>query len=190
MRAFTLAACFLAAALSACGPGEVSVSTDQGSKASAAIDLGGKSGGYALHTFVKDGVKTYLVVRPDGMQAAALVDDKGSRVIDAGDAHAAMSDTVSAMPPPGGEKVAIAAPGLSINVQDDKSEPGSSAKVSIQVGDKKINVRANEDSADGKQGDAVVEISGADADSARRFIDKAEGLSADVKTQMKSKLGL
>ncbi|MBU6372500.1 MAG: hypothetical protein KJS97_07180 [Alphaproteobacteria bacterium] len=185
MRIWTMAALAVAGlALAACGEGSVQVKTDGG--ASVSTTLGGKEGGYSVNVSEKDGAKTFLVVRPDGLQVAAVVDAQGSRLVEAGDAHAAMSDTLSAMGPPPDEKVAIKVPGMSLNV---KGEDGTDerAKVELKVGGQTIQVDAA--GPDGGE-NAVVKIVGVDADAARKFIDEAEGLSADVKTQMKAKLGL
>jgi len=149
-------------------------------------NVGGKSGGYSINVSEQGGATTYLVVRPDGMQVAAVADAEGSRLIEAGDAHAAMSDTISALGPPPEEKVAIKVPGMSINVQGEDGTP-ERAKVELNIGGQSIQV----DAAGPNGGeDSVVKIGGVDADAARQFIDEAEGLSADVKTQMKAKLGL
>lgn len=185
MRVWTMGALALAiAALAACGDGAVKIKTDGGGTVSA--DISGKDGGYTLNISDREGAKTYLVVRPDGMQVAAVADAKGSRLVEGGDAHAAMSDTVSAMGPPPEEKVAIKVPGMSLNVQGEEGKDDR-AKVEINVGGQSIQVDAA--GPDGAQ-QAVVKIGGADAGSARKFIDDAEGLSAETKAEMKAKLGL
>lgn len=169
------------ASMTLTGCGEVRVEAEG---AGASVDLGEKAGGYTLNVIAGPDSKTFLVVRPDGMQVAAVADKDGSRLVDAGDAHAMMSEAVTDIRPEG-EKVAIEAPGLKINVQGDESQDGT-AKIAIKVGGREINVDASGDAGDG----GAVRIAGVDDKGARKFIDDAEGLSAEVKAQMKEKLGL
>lgn len=172
--------------LAACGDGTVRVETDG---AGANIPLDGKDGGYSLNVFTDGATKTFLVVRPDGMQVASVVDASGARLVDAGDAHAAMSETVSSMPAPEGEKVSIQGPGLSIQVKgDDTKAEDERANIQIKVGGKEVTVDAG--AAEGGEGPAVVKVAGVDAKAAVKFIDDAEGLTPEVRAQMKEKLGL
>jgi hypothetical protein len=177
----------VAAVLAACGPGEVKIETSEGSTVAAA-DLGGKGGGYTLNV-MDDGAggKTYLVIGPDGRQVAGQADAKGeARLVEGGDAHAAISDAASAMGPPPDEKVAIKVPGANISIKANEGEDRR-AKVQINVGGQSIQVDA--EGPDGSER-AVVKVGGADEDAARNFIDKASGLTPEVKSQMKAKLGL
>jgi hypothetical protein len=190
MRTAALAAAMMIAAFTAaCGPGEIKVNASNKDGASVSANLGGEAGGYTLNV-IDDGAGalTYLVIKPDGSQVAAVGDDKGARLVEGGDAHAAMSETAGAMSPPSSdEKVAIKMPGVSINVAGNGENDGERSKVEIIVGGKSIQVDA--EGPDGSER-AVVKIGGADEAAVRNFIDEAKKLTPEVKAQMREKLGL
>lgn len=178
---------FVAAAVVLAGCGEVSVKTDQTGEQSVNIDAAA-AGGWSAKVLGSDAEKIYIVARPDGMQVAARVEDGKSEIVDAGEAQAAFSNThaaIAADAKTGGEKVAIKLPGVELNVKADDAE-GGPADVNIKAGGTTISVAAD----DRAGGQAAVNLTGVKEEAARDFIDDAEGLSPEVKAQMKAKLGL
>lgn len=183
MRVRELILSLLAAVALTLGACTVSVNEGEGEDA-AAVGTEAEPGGWTLAVIGDDpGPKTFLLVRPDGLQAAAEIAGGVSRIVDAGDVAGAVSDSISEPAPTGGEQVRIKAPLLDVQVNEDAT--GEKARVSVNAGGRAVDVRADDAS-----GTAVVRIAGASQSDARKFIDDAAGLSPEVKQQLKAQLGL
>jgi len=148
------------------------------------------AGGYTLEVRAVEGVQTLIVTAPDGRTTGSRVADGASALLD-GDAI----QSLGAMEPLNGEAnpevFAMRLPGVNISVAADESDPNSeSATVRINAGGRSVHVDA-EDGGPGENDDrANVRITGATEEDARDFINDAEDVSAEVKTQMLAALGL
>lgn len=145
--------------------------------------------GWTMQVLGTDANQVYLVTGPDGKTAAARVQDGVSALIPDGEAQTLMSEAQTAfssdLPD---EKVSIAAPGVSIKVAGDEGADGNGrGSVRIAVGG--VNIDVNGDDAAGN-GRGTVRIAGVNGEAAHKFIDEAEGLSPEVKRQMREKLGI
>jgi hypothetical protein len=173
--------------LAACSPGTVEVTGDNGEK----VTVDG-SGGYTLQVVGDDAAQVYIVTAPDGRVAAAKSEGEVSTLLGAAEAQNAVARQQTAMAAAsadgsGGENVNIQVPGFSLQVSGDGGN-GEAAKVRMQAGGFDLDVNSADDGTGNER--AAVRIGGVDADSARQFIDDTEGLSAEVKAQMREKLGL
>jgi len=190
---FGLAASALALALiglAACSPGKVEVVGDNGEK----VTVNGR-GGYTLQVVGSDATQIYVVTAPDGRVAAAKVAGQVSTLLGAAEAQNLVAGQQAAMAAASaadgadksGDHVNIQVPGFSLQVAGDDSN-GDHGKVKMKAAGFDLDVNSADDGT-GKE-HAVVRIGGVDAESARKFIDDADGLSAETKTQMLEKLGL
>jgi len=170
-----------------CSPGKVAVSTDGGEKVVVAAGGGApEDGGYVMQVFAVQDAKIFYVVGPDGKAAAARAAEGQSAIMPSEDAKALIArhgGALAAATAEGGDKVKIKIPFVGIDVVSD--ERGDNAKVRINAGGQKIEVDAN-DAVDA----AHVRITGANADSVRKFINDGESLSAEIKAAMLQTLGL
>jgi hypothetical protein len=171
-----------------CTPGNVSVSTDDGSKIVVAADGAPASPdkAYLLQVFAVEDAKIFYISGPDGKAVAARAAQGQSAPMSADEAKATIErhgGALAAAVPQGGDKVKIRIPFVGIDVVSDAS--GENAKVRIDAGGQKIEVDAT-DAADM----AHVRISGADAEAVREFVGDAESLSAQTKAAMLQGLGL
>jgi hypothetical protein len=187
MLRFGLAALALIG-LAACSPGKVEVTSDNGEK----VVVHG-SGGYTLQVVGDDAAQIYIVTAPDGRVAAAKSEGEASSLLGAAEAQnavarqtAQMAAAETAAGDSKSDDVNIRVPGFSLQVSDDGSTGGG--KVRMQAGGFDLDVNSSDDGTGNER--AVVRIGGVDADSASQFIDDTDGLSEEVKAQMREKVGL
>lgn len=151
------------------------------------------AGGYTLEVRATAGEQTYLVTAPDGRVVAARAAEGASALMDADRALALAGD-----PPPEGETppevMSMRLPGfeMQINAEEDGAA-GENGRVALSIGGGEgTNIVVNAD--EGGPGDAddraYVRITGADEEAVRDFIQDAEELSPEVKTQMLAELGI
>ncbi|MGE0045378.1 MAG: hypothetical protein AB7J28_08300 [Hyphomonadaceae bacterium] len=181
MKAQTLARIvgFVALAMvSACGPaGSARDASEQGPQE-----------GFTLEIFAHEGEQIYLVRHADGRRAAAHVVNGQSSIMDGGEAQTRLIDSAADINPPGDEDLSIRAPGFSLSVASDETGGTSDrARIEIQAGGQSVLVDAQ---GEHDRGSAVVRIAGADADTARNFIEEADGLSAQTRAEMLRALAL
>ena len=147
--------------------------------------------GYTLDVFARDNEQIYLVSDAQSHVAAARVVDHVSSLIAADDARALLAQRQEMFHAPREGGVNIQAGGFSMKIDgegDTDSKEGGNAHIDINAGGHGITIDAQGDSGDSSR--ARVHISGADQDTARKFISEADDLSADVKAQMLHTLGL
>jgi hypothetical protein len=148
------------------------------------------AGGYTLEVRAVEGVQTFVVTAPDGRSTGSRVAEGASALLDG-----AAIQSLGAMEPLNEEAhlevFAMRFPGVDISVAADESDPNSeSATVRINAGGRSVHVDA-EDGGPGENDDrANVRITGATEEDARDFINDAEDVSAEVKTQMLAAIGL
>lgn len=148
------------------------------------------AGGYTLEVRAVEGVETYIVTAPDGRQTASRVAEGASALLDA-NAIQGLGDMEPIVGEPNPEVFALRLPGVDISVAADEDNPnGDSATVRVNAGGRSVHVDA-EDGGPGENDDrANVRITGATESDARDFINDAEDISAEVKTQMLAAVGL
>lgn len=168
----------LAALLAACS-GDITVDGD------AAPDES-----YTLEVRATEGEQTYLVIRPDGRVVGARAAEGASALMNGDRARELAGD-----PPPQGETppevMSLRFPGvdLQINADEGEGETGR-ANVSINAGEHSVVVHADEGGPGESDDRAYVRITGADEDAVRDFVNDAEELSPQVKTEMLAELGI
>ncbi|MDZ4777634.1 MAG: hypothetical protein SGJ23_12705 [Alphaproteobacteria bacterium] len=169
--------------MAACSPGAIKVETDGGET----VEINGR-GGYTLQVVGSDSQQVYVVTSPDGRSAAAKVEGEVSSLLGSAEAQnlVATNQAALAAAEPAGEDVNISLPGFSLKVTENGPN-GESGRVKMKAMGFDLDVDAK-DSADGER--AVVRIGGADAKSAREFIEGADGLSAETRAEMLRKVGL
>jgi|GEM_PF-2345794 len=148
--------------------------------------------GYTMEIRASSAEQTYIIVAPDGRTVGARAAETASAMMDAGRAQALFAD-----PPPEGEEMpevfAMRLPGFSMSVAGTEDDgDGENGRVNLNIGGdgQNVIVRADE-GGPGEEGDrAYVRITGADEDAVREFIDEQEELSAEVKAEMRTALGL
>ncbi|MEQ1491357.1 MAG: hypothetical protein ABL932_12495 [Terricaulis sp.] len=148
------------------------------------------AGGYTLEVRAVEGVQTYIVTAPDGRQTASRTAAGTSALLDADQIQRlGVAEPLSAEPHP--EVFAMRLPGVNISVAADEDNPDSdSATVLVNAGGRTVHVDA-QDGGPGENDDrANVMISGATESDARDFINDAEDVSAEVKQQMLTAVGL
>jgi hypothetical protein len=142
----------------------------------------GASGGYMLDVRADETARAYIVTSPDGKSVAGEVRDGASALVEQGRIAALLGPP----PTPGDDpKVAIKAPGFSLNIDGNERAGG---RVAIDVGGKTVVDVTG--SGDGDAAHARVHIAGVDANAAKDFIEDADKLSPEVKAQMMAELGL
>jgi hypothetical protein len=149
------------------------------------------SDGYTLEIRASEATQSYVVITPDGRTVGARAADGASALMDAARAQALVAE-----PPPEGEALpevmSIRLPGFEMAVSGtDENPDGENGSVNIRVGgEQNVVVRANEGGPGEADDTAYVRITGADEEAARDFVNDAEELSPEVKTQMLAELGL
>lgn len=172
----------LALGLAACG-GSTTAPNADGETAAAE--------GYTLEIRAMESVQTYLVTAPDGRIVGGRAASGVSALLDTDRAQ-----SLAAEPPPAGEPqpevVAMRWPGFELSVSGDGEDAnGENGSVNISIGgEQKVEVRANEGGPGDADDTAYVRITGADEAAARDFINEAEELSSETKTEMLTALGL
>lgn len=148
------------------------------------------AGGYTLEVRAVEGVQTYIVTAPDGRQTAGRAAEGASALLDA-EAIQGLGDMQALNTEPQPEVFAMRIPGVDISVSADAENPNSeSANVRINAGGRSVHVDADEGGPGDSDDRANVRITGATEQDARDFINDAEEISAEVKTQMLSAVGL
>ena len=148
------------------------------------------AGGYTLEVRAVEDVQTYIVTAPDGRQTAGRAADGASALLDADSIQ-----SLGAMEPlnsePHPEVFALRIPGVDISVAADEDNPNSeSATVRVNAAGRSVHVDADEGGPGDADDRANVRITGATEEDARDFINDAEEISAEVKTQMLAAVGL
>ncbi|HYD88841.1 MAG TPA: hypothetical protein VEA80_15310 [Vitreimonas sp.] len=182
MRALILTA---ALALAAAGCDDAATSTSGGDTQAAAE-------GYTMEIRASSVEQTYIIVAPDGRTVGARAAEGASALMDANRAQALFAD-----PPPEGEEMpetfSMRLPGFSMSVAGtDEEGHGENGRVNINIGGdgQNVVVRADEGGPGEEDDRAYVRITGADDEAVRDFIDEQEDLSAEVKAEMRTALGL
>jgi hypothetical protein len=146
---------------------------------------------YTLEVRATEGEQTYLVIAPDGRVVGARAAEGASALMNGDRARELAGD-----PPPQGETppevMSLRFPGvdLQINAEGDEAKENGRANVSINAGDHSVVVNADEGGPGEADDRAYVRITGADEDAVRGFINDAEELSPQVKTEMLAELGI
>lgn len=167
------------AALAACDSSTTTASNEAGETA----------GGYTLEVRADEAQRTYIVTAPDGGQAATQVVDGMSTMLNA-DGIRALGE-MQAMDEGALEVFALRVPGVNISVAADEDNPNSeSANVRINAGGRSVHVDAQEGGPGDGDDRANVRITGATESDARDFINDAEDVSVEAKTQMLAALRL
>jgi hypothetical protein len=153
-------------------------------------DADNPAGDYRVQVDADENGHIFLVTGPDGTRSAARVEGGVSEIMDVNEARLALGEARAANAdagPPEDEQVNITLPGFQLSVAADEEGAGSDrARVRINAGGREVHV----DAAGEQTGHAVVQISGASAADVRDFINEAEDLSAETKSQMLAELGL
>ncbi|MGD9966883.1 MAG: hypothetical protein AB7T59_10205 [Hyphomonadaceae bacterium] len=148
------------------------------------------AGGYTLEVRAVEGVQTYIVTAPDGRQSASRVAEGGSALLDES-AVQGLGEMAPLRSEPQPEVFALRFPGVDISVAADEDNPNSeSATVRINAAGRSVHVDAEEGGPGDDDDRANVRITGATESDARDFINDAEDVSAEVKSQMLAQLGL
>jgi hypothetical protein len=147
--------------------------------------------GYILEVRAMEAVQTYLVTAPDGRVVGGRAASGVSALLDESRARSLASE-----PPPQGEPapevMSLRMPGFEMSVGgSDEDADGENGQFSLSMGgEQNIEVRADEGGPGEADDVAYVRITGADEAAARDFINDAEELSAETKTEMLGALGL
>ncbi len=150
----------------------------------------GPAGGYTLEVRAVEGVQTYIVTAPDGRQTAARTAEGASALLDA-EAVQGLGEMQALNDEAQPEVFAMRLPGVDISVAADGDNPNSeSATVRVNAGGRSVHVDADEGGPGDADDRANVRITGANESDARDFINDAEEISAEVKTQMLAAVGL
>jgi len=148
------------------------------------------AGGYTLEVRAVEGVQTYIVTAPDGRQSASRVAEGASALLDES-AVQGLGEMAPLRSDPRPEVFALRFPGVDISVAADEDNPNSeSATVRINAAGRSVHVDAEEGGPGDDDDRANVRITGATESDARDFINDAEDVSAEVKSQMLAQLGL
>lgn len=147
--------------------------------------------GYTLEIRATQDVQTYLVTAPDGRIVGSRATDGVSALLDANRAQSLASE-----PPPQGEPqpevMAMRWPGFEMSISGTEEDGnGENGSVNISIGgEQHVEVRADEGGPGDADDTAYVRITGADEAAVRDFINDAEELSSETKTEMLGALGL
>lgn len=173
----------LALGLAACDGS--ATTTPGGDAATAAAD------GYTMEIRAMQDVQTYIITAPDGRIVGGRAASGVSALLDADRAQA-----LAAEPVPEGddqpEVMSMRWPGFEMSISGDGEDAnGENGSVNISVGgEQRVEVRANEGGPGEADDTAFVRITGADEEAVRKFINDAEELSSETKTEMLGALGL
>ncbi|HVY85742.1 MAG TPA: hypothetical protein VG943_11450 [Caulobacterales bacterium] len=148
--------------------------------------------GYTLDVFARNNEQIYLISHDGGRVAAARVVDKHSEIIQPAEAHQILDARQAEFRAPEHQAVNVQAGGFSLSISgdgDDKTgdAKNGSAHIELNSGGHGVSIDAQGNDADGR---ARVHVTGADEQSARSFINDADDLSPEVKTEMLHTLGL
>lgn len=157
---------------------------------SGAENASGPAGGFTLEVRADEGQQTYIVTAPDGRQTATRIADGASTLLDTG-AIQSLGEMQALSEEAQPEVFAMRFPGVDISVAADENNPDSeSATVRVNAGGRSVHVDANEGGPGDADDRANVRITGATEEDAREFINDAEDVSAEVRTQMLAAVGL
>ena len=148
------------------------------------------AGGYTLEVRADEGQQTYIVIAPDGRQTATRIAGGASTLLDTSPIQS-LGDMqpINAEAQP--EVFAMRFPGVDISVAADEDNPNSeSATVRVNAAGRSVHVDADEGGPGDADDRANVRITGATEEDARDFINDAEDVSAEVRTQMLAAVGL
>lgn len=161
-----------------------------GSYSSADRDADNPAGGYTLEVRANENQQVYVVTAPDGRQSATRVADGASALLDASEIQL-LGDMQPLNTEPQPEVFALRFPGVDISVAADEDNPNSeSATVRVNAAGRSVHVDADEGGPGDADDRANVRITGASESDARDFINDAENVSPEVKTQMLAAVGL
>jgi hypothetical protein len=161
-----------------------------GSYTSAGSEMEDPAGGYTLEVRADEDEQTYIVTAPDGRQTASRISGGASALLDA-NAIQGLGDMQPLNAEAQPEVFALRMPGVNISVAADADNPNSeSATVRVNAAGRSVHVDADEGGPGDADDRANVLITGASETDARDFINDAEDISVDVKTQMLAALGL
>lgn len=155
-------------------------------------DLAGDNpaGGYILEVRADENQQVYIVTAPDGRRTASRVAGGASALLGTGDIQA-LGDLQPLNAEPQPEVFALRFPGVDISVAADEDNPNSeSATVRVNAAGRSVHVDADEGGPGEADDRANVRITGASETDARDFINDAEEVSSEVKTQMLAAVGL
>lgn len=148
------------------------------------------AGGYTLEVRAVEGVQTFVVIAPDGRTTGSRVAEGASALLD-GDAIQGLGEMEPLRSEAQPEVFAMRFPGVDISVAADESDPNSeSATVRVNAGGRSVHVDAEEGGPGENDDRANVRITGAAEEDARDFINDAEDVSPEVRTQMLAAIGL
>ena len=148
------------------------------------------AGGYTLEVRAVEGVQTFIVTAPDGRSTGSRVAEGASALLD-GDAIQSLGAMEPLSDEAHPEVFAMRFPGVDISVSADADNPNSeSANVRVNAGGRSVHVDADEGGPGDTDDRANVRITGATEEDARDFINDANDVSAEVKTQMLAAIGL
>ena len=156
--------------------------------------------GYTMEVRANANQQTYLISAPDGRVVGAQSAEQASALMDTSRAR-----TLMAEPPPRMEEVpnimSLRVPGFDMSIGgEDNGENGEGkdgdvdhGQVHLSIGSahgQHVEVRADEGGPGDEDDRAFVRITGANEEGVRDFLNDAEDLSPEVKTQMLAGLGL
>jgi hypothetical protein len=173
----------LALGLAACDGATTRVDNDSGAASAAS--------GYTIEIRALENTQSYIVTAPDGRVVGARAAEGASALMETSRAQALAGE-----PPPAGEDVpevlSLRVPGFDMSIgATEENADGEHGSVNLQIGgEQNITVRANEGGPGEADDTAFVRITGADEQAVRDFINDADDLSPDVKTQMLAALNL
>lgn len=152
--------------------------------------------GYRMEVRAANEEQIYLVTAPDGRITAAHAGHGASALIDTSAAQRLAAVPTGTADAP--EVVSMRFPGFELHINANKDENGDvngddngQVRLSMGTGEgQRIEVNANEGGPGDEDDNAHVLITGADADAARDFINDADDLSPEVKSQMLTAVGL
>ncbi|MDX2237443.1 MAG: hypothetical protein NW203_07755 [Hyphomonadaceae bacterium] len=155
------------------------------------LTSGDAAGGYTLELFAANDAQVYRITTPDGAVVAAQASGDASMMTPATEVQG-FFESMPAAPRPEEADVAIRLPGVDLRVAGQKGGATDQARISINVAGKEVLINAEDNGVEGDQdtGQARIRITGADADAARDFIADADGLSEEVKAQLRTAAGL
>jgi hypothetical protein len=157
---------------------------------SSEADLQEPAGGYTLEVRAEEEEQIYIVTAPDGRRTASRSADGVSSLLDSG-AIQALGDLQPLNTEPQPEVFALRLPGVDISVAADEDNPNNeSATVRVNAGGRSVHVDADEGGPGDSDDRANVRITGATESEARDFINDADELSSEVKSQMLAALDL
>ncbi|MFZ4122792.1 MAG: hypothetical protein ACOYKM_14160 [Caulobacterales bacterium] len=189
MRGYWMVAALAALTLAACSEqGSIGAPPTAEQQARRAAEIEAQAAnGYTLEVFESEGDHVYVVSHPQtGRQTAARAHAGVANLMDADEARTLLGERQSAMAVPSQEVLNFSVPGFAFAVKADGSE-SENAQIALQIAGQSVNINAQ--GPDGA-GSAVVRITGADADSAREFITKADEIDPGVQQQMLDALQL